>query len=362
LEPVNKKNKILIVDDTADVADLLRKRFRAEGYDTSIASDGEECLQKVEAYNPDLVVLDVMMPKLDGFQVLERLRMDEKTKYIPVLMLTAKSKMPEKIKGLQRGADDYLTKPFDFKELSTRVKSLLAKEEASKKIVEEEKSEALGQMVDEVAHEVRNPLTVIGGLARRIHKNLPEGSRDWEYMEIILQNVATLERMVKELFELKGAALCYIERSDLNEIVIRALKNNEDRLTANNIEVRTRLIAPPPLIPMDKENITRAFGYLIENAIEAMTGERRVLTISCQQSKGQVELVFADTGKGISRQVLKKIFDPFYTSKTYGPGLGLSFVLKTIQSHKGIISVESEEGKGTSFTIKLPTKRGAGVK
>jgi signal transduction histidine kinase len=356
------KNKILIVDDTTDVADLLKKRFRAEGYDTSTARDGEECLQKVETYNPDLVVLDVMMPKLDGFQVLERLRMDEKTKYIPVLMLTAKSKLPEKIRGLQRGADDYLTKPFDYKELSTRIKSLLAKEAASKKIVEEEKSEALEHIVDEVAHEVRNPLTIIGGFARRIHKSLPKGSRNWEYMEIILQNVETLERMVKELFELKGAALCYIELADLNEIVLQAVKKIETQLIANSIEVQTSLISPSPQIPMDRENITRTFEYLIENAIEAMTGERRVLSISCQQSEGQVELVFTDTGKGISRQTLKKIFDPYYTSKTYGPGLGLSFVLKTVQSHKGMISVESEEGKGTSFTIKLPVKRGAKVK
>ena len=352
------RSKILIVDDTIDIVELLLKRFNAEGYETVAAYDGEEGLQKVEEFRPDLIILDVMMPKLDGFQVLERLRMDEATKYVPVLMLTAKSKMPEKIKGLQRGADDYLTKPFDYKELSTRIKSLLAKDAASKKLVEEKKSAALDNMVDEVAHEVRNPLVVIGGLARRVHKNMPPGNPNKEYMEIILQNVAALEKMVSELFELKSAALSYIEPSDINEIIQAVLAHFDPELTANHIEVNTQLIEPAPLIPVDKENLHRAFACLVENAIEAMTGEKRLLGISNRQSDGYVEIVFSDTGKGISREMIESIYDPFFTSKIYGPGLGLTFVLKTIQNHKGMISVESEKGVGTSFTVKLPVRRG----
>jgi signal transduction histidine kinase len=353
------KSKILIVDDTVDIVELLLKRFNAEGYEASAAYDGEEGLQKVEAFRPDLVILDVMMPKLDGFQVLERLRMQEETKYLPVLMLTAKSKMPEKIKGLQRGADDYITKPFDYKELSTRVKSLLAKDAASKKLGEEKKSAALDHMVDEVAHEVRNPLVVIGGLARRVLKNMPPGNPNKEYMEIILQNVAALEKMVAELFELKSAALSYVEPTNINEIIQAVLDQFDSELTANHIAVNTQLIEPGPLIPVDKENLHRAFACLVENAIEAMTEEKRILGVLNRQSNGYVEIVFSDTGKGISREMIKSIYDPFFTSKTYGPGLGLTFVLKTIQNHRGMISVESEKGAGTSFTIKLPIRRGA---
>jgi len=352
------KSKILIVDDTIDIVELLLKRFNAEGYETLAAYDGEEGLQKVKEFRPDLIVLDVMMPKLDGFQVLERLRMQQETKFVPVLMLTAKSKMPEKIKGLQRGADDYLTKPFDYKELSTRVKSLLAKDAASKKMVEEKKSAALDHMVDEVAHEVRNPLVVIGGLARRVLKNMPPGNPNKEYMEIILQNVAALEKMVTELFALKSAALAYIEPTDINEIIQAVLAQFDPELTANHIEVNIQLTEPAPLIPVDKENLHRAFACLVENGIEAMTGEKRILGILNRQSDGYVEIVISDTGKGISREMLKSIYDPFFTSKTYGPGLGLTFVLKTIQNHKGMIWVESEKGVGTSFTVKLPVRRG----
>src|SRR3990172_8571667 len=117
---MDKKSRILIVDDNVDTVELLRKRLRAEGYDTEEAYDGEECLNRVASFNPDLVILDVMMPKLNGFETCRRLKADENTRYIPVLMLTAKSDVEDKIQGLDIGADDYLAKPFDYKELSAR--------------------------------------------------------------------------------------------------------------------------------------------------------------------------------------------------------------------------------------------------
>jgi len=183
---MEKKLKILIVDDTVDTVELLRKRLRAEGYDTSEAYDGEECLALVVTYNPDLIILDVMMPKMDGYEVCLRLKGSEDTRGIPVLMLTAKSEVSDKVKGLDIGADDYLAKPFDYKELSARVRSLLKIKQAHEELVEEKKLGALEQMMDEVAHEVRNPLVSIGGFARRVYDNLPEGNPDKKYMEMII--------------------------------------------------------------------------------------------------------------------------------------------------------------------------------
>ena len=107
---MEKKSKILIVDDAIDTVELLRKRFHSEGYDTAEAYDGEEALKRVDEYNPDLIVLDVMMPKIDGYEVCHRLKTDENRKYIPVLMLTAKGEVESKVKGLEIGADDYLAK------------------------------------------------------------------------------------------------------------------------------------------------------------------------------------------------------------------------------------------------------------
>lgn len=353
---MDTKTKILIVDDNIDTVELLRKRFRAEGYDTDEAYDGEEGLQKVRDYGPDLIVLDVMMPKVDGYEVCRTLSRDETAKDIPILMLTAKSEVPDKVKGLDIGADDYITKPFDYKEVAARIRSLLAQKVESRQRAQKEKSEALDYLVDEVSHEVRNPLVAIGGFARRVRKNLPEGSQNREYMDIILQNVEVLEKMVHQLIALKSATLCYIEPSNLNEIIVNALSSYKQEIEKKNIEVVRSFMKNPPMISADQENITMSIAQIIENAIEAMEGEKRVLAISTGVTEEYFEIQISDTGKGIAKDTIKNIYDPFFSTKTFGPGFGLPFALKTIQSHKGMILVESRENEGTTFVIRLPIK------
>jgi signal transduction histidine kinase len=354
---VEKKSKILIVDDAADTVELLRKRFRSEGYDTAEAYDGEEALQKVEEYNPDLIVLDVMMPKLDGYEVCRRLKTDENRKYIPILMLTAKGEVENKVKGLEIGADDYLAKPFDYKELSARAKSLLTIKAAHEKLVEEEKSEALEKMMDEVAHEIRNPLASIGGFAKRVYDKLPEGDSNKKYMEMIMDDVLKLENMVKQLIDLKTVAVCYLECTDINDVIMDALELHEKDLADKGIVVKTDLMDDPPCISGDREQLKVAISNLIKNSIEAMQESPKVLKIATSISDGRMVIEVSDTGKGIPKDKLKSIFHPFYTSKIYGPGLGLTFTLKIIQLHRGTISVESELGKGTTFTIRLPVRK-----
>jgi len=354
---MDKKSRILIVDDTVDTVELLKKRLRSEGYDTAEAYDGEECLRQVDAYNPDLILLDVMMPKLNGYEVCERLKADENSRYIPVLMLTAKSEVENKVKGLDIGADDYLAKPFDYKELSARVRSLLTIKTAHEKLAEEEKSEALDHMIDEVAHEIRNPLVSIGGFARRVYKNLPHGDANKKYMEMIIEDVARLETMIKQLIELKTADISFMEPVNINNVIIDALKMFDQDFEEKAIDVETELSDNPPLVYADKEQLKKAISNLVKNSIEAMTTDTKILKIASSISNGRVEIQISDTGKGISRDKLKNIFDPLFTSKIYGPGIGLTFTLKIIQDHRGTISVESEPGKGTTFTIRLPMKK-----
>lgn len=350
------KERILIVDDTTDTVELLRKRFRAEGYDTVEAFDGEEALAKVAESRPDLVILDVMMPKLDGFEVCKRLRENPATRHLPVLMLTAKSETPDKVQGLDLGADDYITKPFDYKELAARVRSLLGKKTASKEMAEKEKNEALDHMVDEVSHEVRNPLVAIGGFTRRILKNMAEDDKNRPYMEIILQNVASLERMVTELIELKSAALAFREPLDIHALIRESLTFLDAQIRARKIAVTLDLMDNPPQLAVDRENFGRAIFNIIENALEAMESQPRRLAITTATAAGFFEIRFHDSGKGIDHDKIKSIYDPFFTSKTYGPGLGLTFALKTVQNHNGLIAVESEPGQGTTFTIRLPIR------
>ena len=351
-----KKNKILIVDDAPDTVELLRKRFRAEGYDTDQAYNGEEGLQKVSEYNPDLLVLDVMMPIMDGYEVCKRMKADEKTKYIPILMLTAKGEIDHKVKGLDIGADDYMAKPFDYKELSARIRSLLSIKATHEKKVETEKTGALEQMIDEVAHEIRNPLTSIGGFARKVFQKLPEDDPNRKYMQMIIEDVAVLEEMIRQLIELKSMEISQKESANINEIVLDSLKVFEKEFTDKNIKVTTELMNDPPLLSIDKKLMKRAFCNMIKNAVEAMETTEKNLTISTMTGSENLRVQITDTGKGIEKEKIKNIFDPMVSSKMYSPGLGLTFALKIVQYHNGTISVDSEPGKGTTFTVRLRSR------
>jgi len=349
-----KKNKILIVDDALDTVELLRKRFQAEGYETAEAYNGEEGLRKVPEFNPDLIVLDIMMPKIDGYEVCQRLKADEKTRYIPILMLTAKGELEDKIKGLDIGADDYLSKPFDYKELSARVRSLLTVKAAHEKKVEVEKSGALEQMMDQVAHEIRNPLTSIGGFARKVYERLPDDDKNRKYMQMILEDVNVLENMIKQVIELKSMSLSYKEPSNINDIILDSLKVFEYDIKQKDIHVETELVKDPPLISVDKKLFKRVLCNLIKNSIEAMQSGTKNIKIVSRISGDHFFILVSDTGHGIPREKIKNIFDPLVTSKVYGPGLGLTLAQKIIQDHGGNIDVESEPGKGTTFTITVP--------
>jgi two-component system sensor histidine kinase/response regulator len=351
---VEQKSKILIVDDAADTVELLRKRFRSEGYDTAEAYNGEEGLQKVAEFNPDLIVLDVMMPRMDGYEVCQRLKSDENTKYIPVLMLTAKGEVEHKVKGLDIGADDYMGKPFDYKELSARVRSLLSIKATHEKKVEEEKSGALEQMMDQVAHEIRNPLTAIGGFARKVNGRLEETDPNKKYMQMIIEDVAVLEGMIKQLIELKTMAISCKESTDINDVIRESLRVFEQDFVQNAIYVETGLADNLPMVLADGKILKRAFCNIIKNSIEAMETGTKQLRVVSGLTGDRIEIRISDTGKGIEKDMLKSIFDPLVTSKIYGPGLGLTFALKIIQDHRGTISAESVPEKGTTFTISFP--------
>ena len=225
------------------------------------------------------------------------------------------------------------------------------------KIVEEERSKTLDKMMDEVTHEIRNPLTSIGGFTRKIYERLLESDPNKNYMKIVIEDVERLENMVKQLVRLKVMGVLHTEPSNINDVIIEALKSFEREFKNNNIDIKTELVDNPPLISIDREKMTIAITNLIKNSIEAMQKTPKLLKVISNVSEGNIEIVISDTGKGIPKDKIKYIFDPFFTSKIYGPGLGLTFTQRIIQEHNGTISVESEPEKGATFTIRLPLKR-----
>ena len=235
--------------------------------------------------------------------------------------------------------------------------ALLIMKAEREKLVEEERSKTLEKLIDEVAHEIRNPLTSIGGFTRRIYERLPEGDPNKNYMKIVIGDVERLENMIKQIVRLKITSISSTELSNINDVIIDALKSFEKEFRDNDIEVKTELADNLPLISIDRGKMTVAIANLIRNSIEAMQRTPKLLKIISNMSDENIEILISDTGKGIPKDKIKYIFDPFFTSKIYGPGLGLTFTQRVIQEHGGTISVESELEKGTTFTIRLPLKR-----
>jgi signal transduction histidine kinase len=349
------KKKILIADDNPDNVELLRKRLISQGYETLTAFDGEEALQAILKDSPDLLILDVMMPRMDGYEVLRRLKQEEEYRNLPVILLTAKKDIPDKLKGLDIGADDYITKPFNPQELLARVRSLLTLREEQERKSHDEKLTALDQMVEGVAHEIRNPVTAIGGFARRLYDRLPEGTPEKQYAEVIVNESKRLEQMVKQIVEATVISIPSLRKRDINEVINEALAACNEKLAEGRVTIKVHLAEDLPPLIMDAGNLRRVIAHLISNAISAMPeGGTLTITSSRRNNYGQIQVT--DTGVGIPPKILPHIFDPFFTTKSSGPGLGLAMVHKIIKQHGGQISVETEPNKGTTFSIVLPLK------
>ncbi|WP_041283726.1 ATP-binding response regulator [Desulfobacca acetoxidans] len=349
------KKKILIADDNPDNVELLRKRLSAQGYQIAAAFDGEEALQAVLKENPDLLILDIMMPKLDGYEVLRRLKKQDEYRNLPVILLTAKKEIPDKLKGLDIGADDYITKPFNPQELLARVRSLMALREEQERRAQDERLSALDQMVEGVAHEIRNPVTAIGGFARRLYERLPNGTQEKQYAEVIVNESKRLEQMVRQIVEATVISIPSLRKRDINEVIVEALAACQEKLNESQVTAKLELAEDLPPLIMDAGNMRRVIAHLISNAVNAMPSGGTLTIISARRNHyGQIQV--SDTGVGIPSKILPHIFDPFFTTKSSGPGLGLAMVHKIIKQHGGQISVETEPNKGTTFSILLPLK------
>ncbi len=348
-----EKKRILIVDDNVDNVDLLSKRLVPMGFDVDVAYDGVEALERVDRVAPDLIVLDVMMPKMDGFEVCRRIKSDPATDSIPIILLTAKKEIPSKIKGLEIGADDYVTKPFNPKELSARIRGLIKRSHSEKKRATDEKMGALGLMAEGVAHEVRIPMVSIGGFARRIYKQLPEDDPLREYAHHIITEAERLENMVEAIVKFKTLMISPHEKIMVKNLVSEVLSTKRAALEGQGITSQIS-IDHTLWVNGDRENIVLALDCILENSREAMEDGGEIDITAMSTEEGGITLKVTDTGKGIPKGDLSNIFDPFFTSKMAGAGVGLTMVHRIVTHHGGEIFIDSEEGKFTTVTINLP--------
>ncbi|PLX42214.1 MAG: hypothetical protein C0609_10310 [Deltaproteobacteria bacterium] len=350
---MKRRDKVLVVDDNRENVEILSDRLGSMGYEVGTAFDGVEAIESITAEPPDAVVLDIIMPKMDGFEVLSRMKADPATEAIPVIMLTSRNETPDKVKGLDTGADDYVTKPFNPKELAARIKALIRRRAGQEKRATEEKLDALGMMAEGVAHEVRNPMVTIGGFARRLVKELDDGSVARRYAESIVEETTRLEKMVNAIVDLKALMLPPGGSVKLRELLESSAAAFKGELETRNVTF-TLNVEDDVAVKGSKENLSLVFMALIENAFESISSGGDITITAAEVETDAVVVLLEDTGRGIPKGELNHVLSPFFTSKTSGAGIGLTMVHRIIRNHGGELSITSKEGEGTKVRVTLP--------
>ncbi len=347
--------KVLIVDDDMFVVAVVEKILLKDGYDVISASNGEEGLSLVNSDDPDIVILDVLMPGMDGIEVLQKLKQGKETCMIPVIMLSGKEKVEDRVAGFETGADDYIAKPFQTRELLVRIKALIEKKIYIKKKVYKEKREAVESIVDGVAHEVRNPIIAIGGFARRLKEKLPLESDLKIYAEHILHEIERLELMVNQIINLKTVVVSINDAVNVEKILCEARGRFSAALAEKGIVVKEEFSDIVPTIPADSDSLCDAFTSIIKNSIEAMD-KGGLLTLRITVENRELVVDITDSGHGIPKSQMPFIFRPFYTSKMTGSGMGLAYVNHIISLHSGDVNISSMPDSYTKVSVSLPLK------
>ena len=367
--------RILIVDDAREIVLVLDRVLTKAGYETLTASDGNEALELARRELPDLLLLDWMLPGVEGIEVCRQLKADPQTRGIMILLVTGRGTVNQRVQGFDAGADDYIPKPFNNHELLARVRSALRikrlTDELSERnrqllksqseLVRAEKMATIGLLASGIAHEFNNIMAGISGYAQL-------AKRDEKHRERLID--VTLTQSERAL-ELTRSLSAYHHRDkmqedscDLQEIVEGSLCLVHREIESNGITVETDLCQTAP-VAISPGRLQDVVLNLLINAIHAIEGQGNIRLATRSESPEEcITFEVSDSGQGIAPEDLGRIFDPFFTTKgalgggsVEGSGLGLSVCYNAVTSCGGQIAVESEPGVGTTFRMTLPVAR-----
>ncbi len=410
--PAERSMSIMIVDDVLKNIQLLYSILANEKYEIHFVTSGENALKSLNKMQIDLILLDIMMPEMDGFEVCEKLKENPETRDIPVIFLTAKDSVEDKVRGFGLGAVDYITKPFQSQEVLARLRTHLALkksqetirqyndqletllEKRTKALVRSERQAAFGQLVQGIVHNLKSPLSASSISAQMLRmglRNVEKAKQDegtdeivslnalvkkvQETLEIIEQSNEALDNMINSLLtKSRQDRSDKAELVDANEILRRELEfMRADPAFKYHVSKEVTLSEEPLLVEVVPGEFSQVIQNLIRNALDAMHGQpQQPLTLITERAGNNARLIVKDGGPGIPENIIDKIFDPFFTTKAtrdsaekgkekedgpHGTGLGLWMCRETVESFHGSIVVASEPGRGATFTVEIPLKR-----
>lgn len=374
------RHKILIVDDEERNIKLLKAMLMADDYQCFCAVDGNEALETVNDIKPDLILLDVMMPGINGYEVCFRLKENEQTRMIPIVMVTALKEKEDRIRSINSGADDFISKPVDRIELLTRVKSLLriksyhddlveSYRELAEKNVKLQNLEKMKEgLTNMIIHDLNSPLSsIMAGLElvqmdqENCYEDNPEIIKrcfnSCSEMILMIRSILDIHKMEEEKLNLDKKMI------HMEELINDVLVQFKEKTDLEQISLSFSGNGNIPSIQVDGGLIKRVMANLINNSVRhTPRGGKIEIAVDFIPEKGNVCVNVKDNGDGLAPEYHKKIFEIFeqVTLKKEGvnlgtSGLGLNFCKLAIETHGGKIWVESKgEGMGCTFTFILP--------
>ncbi|SDU52656.1 response regulator [Desulfobacula phenolica] len=407
------ESTIMIVDDELEHIESLKQILDQFGFNLQLAMNGYKVFELLEDTLPDIILLDVLMPEMDGFEVCRRLKSNKTTKNIPVILMTSLTETVNKVTGLELGAADYITKPFQKEEVLARLKAhfvmrqlhlqldktrqtlddevslrtmeltksneqlkkQLAEHKRMEKILKQaQKMEAISTLSSGIAHDFNNILSIIIGYCEMAAmEKQPDDSKIGDCLEKISSAAFRAKELVQHLL-----TFCRQTEQEKKHIKITPILNYVlNYLKANfssSIEIKQEIREETGTVLADPAQIHQLILNLCQNAGQVMTEDGGMLSIGLKQifldpesvseypnliSGHYVSIVVEDTGPGMDQEIVERIFDPYFTTKEpgEGTGLGLAVAQGIAVSHGGTIVVASQPGKGSSFEVLLPCRQ-----
>lgn len=360
--------KVMVVEDNPDLRTFIAGNLAGE-YRIETAENGFLALEAARRWVPDLIISDIMMPKMDGYELCRKIRQDASLSDIPIILATSKSGGEAVVTGLDVGANDYVTKPFEMRELKARVAAQLRARRLERKLNEREsRLAAIGHMTSSIVHDLKNPLNAIVGFSQIVQQDaMISGNEEIiKNLDPVINESKRLNRMIAEVLDFaRGYApnlnlestslISYLEsiciplKTKLETVGISLVLKHE---SADDIQ-----------IDLDSDRMHRIVENLIKNAQEALCSagndpKGKHIWITTRADERSAMIRIADDGPGIPEEVIETLFEPFTsTGKKTGTGLGLATVRNLVKAHDGDISVKTggREG-GAIFTMEFPLK------